>query len=176
MIICGIDPGIATVGFGVIERQGIKTSYINCGIISTPAGERTEKRLWDIFNNMCELIEKYRPDVIAIEELFFSNNQKTAVNVCQARGVILAAAEKYSVCVKEYTPLQVKVAVAGYGKAEKRQIMEMTKIILKLPSVPKPDDAADALALAVTHASVGESKIEKLRESYMQASKKTAGT
>ena len=175
MIVLGIDPGIATVGFGVIQTDGIKSRFINCGIISTPAGERTEKRLLDIFLNMEELIGRYSPDVIAIEELFFNNNQKTAVNVCQARGVILAAAEKQGVPVREYTPLQVKVAVAGYGRAEKKQIMEMTKIILKLPGVPRPDDAADALALAITHASVGASKLGQLRSQAMRASKKTAG-
>ena len=175
MLILGVDPGIATVGFGVIEKVGVRTRYVNCGIISTPAGERTEKRLLDVFNNTCELIERYRPQVMAIEELFFSNNQKTAVNVCQARGVILAAAEKYSVTVREYTPLQVKVAVAGYGKAEKRQIMEMTRMILKLPGGPRPDDAADALALAITHASVGESKLTKLQNANLDPSRKTAG-
>lgn len=175
MVILGIDPGIATVGFGVIEASGPKSRFVNCGIISTPAGERTEKRLFDIFENMAQLIEKYHPDVMAIEELFFNSNQKTAVNVCQARGVILTAAEKYAVPIREYTPLQVKVAVAGYGRAEKRQIMEMTRLILKLPSVPKPDDAADALALAICHASVGASKLGTIRSDFMKASKKTAG-
>ncbi len=175
MIILGIDPGIATVGFGVIRTEGVQNRFVNCGVISTPAGERTEKRLLDIFLNTEELIGRYCPDVIAIEELFFNNNQKTAVNVCQARGVILAAAEKNAIPVREYTPLQVKVAVAGYGRAEKKQIMEMTKLILKLPGVPKPDDAADALALAITHASVGASKLGELRSRAMKASKKTAG-
>lgn len=175
MVILGIDPGIATVGFGVIEAVGVKSRYVNCGVISTPAGERTEKRLWDIFCNVEELISRYRPGVIAIEELFFNNNQKTAVNVCQARGVILAAAEKNAVPVREYTPLQVKSAITGYGRAEKRQIMEMTKLILKLNAVPKPDDAADALALAITHASVGASKLGALQSQSMLASRKTAG-
>ena len=175
MVILGIDPGIATVGFGVIETEVSASRYVACGIISTPAGERIEKRLWEIFEGMGELIGKYRPDALAIEELFFTNNQKTAVNVAQARGVILAAAEKYSVPIAEYTPLQVKVAVAGYGKAPKPQIMEMTKIILHLSEVPRPDDAADALALAITHAAVGASKLGALRNSYLQTSKKTAG-
>ncbi|MBQ9544982.1 MAG: crossover junction endodeoxyribonuclease RuvC [Clostridia bacterium] len=176
MVILGIDPGIATVGFGVVETKNAASRYVNCGVISTPAGERTEKRLWDIFRETGELIERYRPEALAIEELFFTNNQKTAVNVCQARGVILAAAEKFSVPVTEYTPLQVKVAVSGYGKAPKSQIMEMTKIILHLCDVPRPDDAADALALAITHAAIGGSKLGALKNSYLQTSKKTAGS
>ena len=175
MIVLGIDPGIATVGFGVIETDGVHNRFINCGVITTPAGERTEKRLWDIFQNMQELIDRYCPDEIAIEELFFTNNQKTAVNVCQARGVLLAAAEKNRVPVLEYTPLQVKVAVAGYGRAEKHQIMEMTRILLKLPTVPKPDDAADALALAICHGTVGASKLGMVRSQQMNAARKTAG-
>ena len=175
VVILGIDPGIATVGFGVISGNGIRSSFINCGIISTPAGERTEKRLWDIFQNMTELIEKYKPDSIAIEELFFNSNQKTVVNVCQARGVILACAEKHGIPIFEYTPLQVKVAICGYGRAEKRQVQEMTKLQLKLREIPKPDDAADALALAICHATIGASKLGELKTAMLKASKKTAG-
>lgn len=175
MVILGIDPGIATVGFGVVISDGIHSKFVNCGVISTPAGERTEKRLWDIFQNMTELIERYTPDAMAIEELFFNNNQKTAVNVCQARGVILACAEKFRLPIFEYTPLQVKVAVCGYGRAEKRQVQEMTKLQLKLSCIPKPDDAADALALAICHASIGASKLGELKTAMLKASKKTAG-
>ncbi|MEA4831026.1 MAG: crossover junction endodeoxyribonuclease RuvC [Oscillospiraceae bacterium] len=161
MIILGIDPGIATVGFGVIDYCNTKFRFYDCGIVETAAGERVESRLNQVYDGICELIEQYHPNAVAVEELFFNSNQKTAVNVAQARGVILLASEKHGVPLFEYTPLQVKTAVVGYGRAEKHQVMEMTKLILSLPEIPKPDDAADALAIAICHAHCGMSKLSE---------------
>lgn len=152
MLILGIDPGYAIVGFGLIESQGIKQKLVACGAINTPAGVRLSARLWQIANDMEELIRQFKPDALAIEELFFNNNVTTGIGVAQARGVILMTAEKMGLPIYEYNPSQVKMAVVGYGKAEKRQVMDMTKRILGLSSVPKPDDAADAVAIALCHA------------------------
>lgn len=160
MTILGIDPGIATVGYGVIEYEKNKFRIIATGAIETPAGIDVENRLEMIFDDMRELIETYRPDEMSVEELFFNTNQKTAVGVAEARGVILLAARKKGIPIAEYTPLQVKQSVVGYGRAEKKQVQEMVKIILGLPCVPKPDDAADALALAICHAHCGGSRIQ----------------
>ena len=173
MIILGIDPGIATVGYGVISYDRSKMQFIDCGIISTPAGIAVEKRLQMVYDGISTLIAAHRPDCVSIEELFFNTNQKTAVNVCQARGVILLAAEKGGVPIFEYTPLQTKTAVVGYGRAEKKQVMEMTKIILKLDKVPRPDDAADALALAICHAYCGASKLSQVKKPI--AARRTGG-
>lgn len=162
MIIMGIDPGIATVGFGVVSYENTKFRFLDCGVIETPAGMRVEKRLSLLYDGMCELISKYSPDECSVEELFFNSNRKTVINVAQARGVLLLAAERHGIDIYEYTPLQVKNSVVGYGHAEKRQVMEMIKIMLDLPGIPKPDDAADALALAVCHAHAGASKLRRL--------------
>lgn len=152
MIIIGIDPGYAIVGVGVVEYKGNKFRPIEYTAITTPAGMDTVDRLKKIYDEMAMLIDKHKPDAMAIEELFFNSNQKTAINVAQARGVILVAAANKGVPVREYTPLQVKQSVTGYGRADKKQIQEMVKLILHLNVIPKPDDAADALALAICHA------------------------
>lgn len=152
MIIIGIDPGYAIVGVGVVEYKGNKFRPIEYTAITTLAGMNTVDRLKKIYDEMAMLIDKHKPDAMAIEELFFNSNQKTAINVAQARGVILIAAANKGVPVREYTPLQVKQSVTGYGRADKKQIQEMVKLILHLNVIPKPDDAADALALAICHA------------------------
>lgn len=152
MIVLGIDPGIAIVGFGVVDKQGSRLKPVQYGSIVTEAGLRTETRLKQIYDAMTHLIQKYEPDVMAIEKLFFNRNVTTAFTVGQARGVMLLAAEEANVAVAEYTPLQVKQAVVGYGAAEKHQVQEMVKVLLKLKDRPKPDDVADALAVAICHA------------------------
>lgn len=152
MIVLGIDPGIAIVGFGVVQKEGHRLKPLQYGCIVTKAGLRTETRLKQIYDAMTQLMEKYEPDVMAIEQLFFNRNVTTAFTVAQARGVMLLVAEEANVTVAEYTPLQVKQAVVGYGKAEKHQVQEMVKMLLKLKDKPKPDDVADALAIAICHA------------------------
>ncbi len=152
MRILGIDPGYATIGFGLVEAQRAQVCMVTYGAITTPAGLPLSKRLYQIGTDMEELIFQLKPDEIAVEELFFNTNITTGIAVAHGRGVLLYAAEKCGVPLHEYTPSQVKLAVTGYGKAEKRQMMEMTKRLLKLKAVPRPDDAADALALAICHA------------------------
>ena len=152
MRILGIDPGYAIVGFGVLEADRGQARLVRCGAINTPAGVPMPQRLLQIQQDMETLIATFQPDAMAIEELFVNTNVTTGIGVAQARGVILAAAAKLGVEIFEYTPSQVKQAVVGYGKAEKHQVMDMTKRILKLPGVPKPDDAADAVAIALCHA------------------------
>ena len=152
MRILGIDPGIATIGFGLVETNRTEVHMQTYGAITTPAGLPLSKRLLQISMDMEELIVKTKPDAISIEELFFNNNITTGIAVAHGRGVILCAAEKCGIPLFEYTPSQVKLAVTGYGKAQKLQVMDMTKRILKLRAVPRPDDAADALALAICHA------------------------
>ena len=173
MIILGIDPGIATTGFGVCRKEKDRFEYINCGVIETAKGQRVEKRLRHVHDAIVHLIDTYHPDAVAIEELFFYNNQKTVINVAQARGVILLAAEERSVPLYEYTPLQVKQSVVGYGRAEKFQVMEMVRRLLRLPGVPRPDDAADALAIALTHGYRSSNRIAVLQG--VEDSKKTGG-
>lgn len=155
MRILGIDPGYAIVGYGVIDYSNNKFSVLRYGAITTKAGLPFSERLNEIYNDISELIRLSKPHAMAIEKLFFNTNTTTAIEVAEARGVILLAAKQNGVPVFEYTPLQVKSAVTGYGKAEKRQVMEMTKSILGLEKVPKPDDTADALAIAVCHAHTG---------------------
>lgn len=164
MRILGIDPGIATIGFGLVEADRTKASMVTYGAITTPAGLPLSKRLYQIFSDMEELIGQLKPDVISIEELFFNNNITTGIAVAHGRGVILLAAEKCGVPLYEYTPSQVKMAVVGYGKAEKRQVMDMTRRLLNLKVVPRPDDAADALALALCHARSFTSQIPQLND------------
>lgn len=151
MIILGIDPGTATTGFGVIKKEGQKFELVEYGCVLTPAKTPLEDRLETIFEELTVLIRKAKPDYVAVEELFFAANSKTAIAVGQARGVILLAAKKLGLPVAEYTPLQVKMALTGYGRAEKRQIQQMVKAILALDEIPKPDDSADALAIALCH-------------------------
>lgn len=152
MVILGIDPGFAIVGFGVLKTEKGKQTLIQCGAITTPAGQPLPRRLLQISNDLDVLFDTFRPDAMAVEELFFTNNVTTGIGVAQARGVILLAAERHDIDIYEYSPSKVKLAVAGYGKADKKQVMDMTKRLLNLKSVPKPDDAADAVAIALCHA------------------------
>lgn len=161
MLILGIDPGYAIVGFGLVEKAGGQQRLLRCGAINTPAGVPMPARLLQIATDLEELIIQFRPDVLAIEELFFNNNVTTGIGVAQARGVIVMTAEKMRLPIYEYNPSQVKQAVTGYGKAEKHQVMEMTRKLLHLSSVPKPDDAADAVAIALCHARSSTSLLHK---------------
>ena len=152
MIILGIDPGYAIVGFGIIKYDGGRLTVLDFGAITTPAGMEFTERLKCIYDDLSYLLDKYKPDAMAVEKLFFNTNQKTAIDVAQARGVILLAATNHGTECFEYTPLQVKQSVVGYGRAEKKQVQEMTRQLLGLSAVPKPDDTADALAMAICHA------------------------
>ena len=152
MIVLGIDPGVATVGFGIIAETGGTPSPVRYGVISTPAGMRLALRLAQIHDDVAELITTFKPDAIAVEELFFNTNLKTAISVAHGRAAIILAGEKRSVPMFEYTPLQIKKAVAGYGRASKKQVMDMVRRLLSMDSAPQPDDAADALAVAICHA------------------------
>lgn len=152
MIILGVDPGTATTGYGLIRKEGQRHSLVKYGCILTPAKTPLEERLDVIFDELGALIEEFEPEQMAVEELFFANNTKTAIAVGQARGVILLAGKKKNVPVHEYTPLEVKMALTGYGRADKNQIQQMVKALLRLKEIPKPDDAADALAIAICHA------------------------
>ena len=159
MIILGIDPGFAIVGWSVIESVRGNIRPIAFGAITTPAHTDVEERLLMIANDMEALINKYKPEEMAIEELFFNTNTTTGIAVAEARGVILCTAHKLGVKISEYTPLQVKSAVVGYGKAEKHQVISMVTSLLKLPKPPKPDDTADAIAIAICHANCRSSGI-----------------
>ena len=151
MVILGIDPGFAIVGWGVIEFKANTHRPLAFGAITTQAHTDFNDRLKQIYDDTVELLEKSKPDAMAIEKLYFTTNVTTGIQVAQARGVILLAAQQAGVPIYEYTPLQVKTAVTGYGKAHKPQVMEMTRRLLHLKEVPKPDDTADALAIAITH-------------------------
>ena len=151
MVILGIDPGYAIVGWGLVECKNNSFSPLRYGAITTDAEMDFNERLEVIFDDLNEIIEAFKPEAMAIEKLYFATNQKTAIMVAEARGVILLSAKRKGLPIYEYTPLQVKTAVTGYGKAKKPQVMEMTRRLLKLPTVPKPDDTADALAIALTH-------------------------
>ena len=157
MRILGIDPGYATIGFGLIEGERAQYRMVTYGAITTPAGLPLSKRLYQIDRDMEELIGQLKPDVISVEELFFNTNITTGIAVAHARGVLLCAAERCGI------PGQVKMAVTGYGKAEKRQVMDMTKRLLKLAKTPRPDDAADALALALCHARSSTSRLPQIK-------------
>jgi crossover junction endodeoxyribonuclease RuvC len=149
MIILGIDPGTAIVGYGAIKKTNNKLGLIDYGCIKTDSKHNTAQRLKIIDQKLEKLIKKIKPQKIAVEDIFFFKNQKTAISVSQARGVILCQAAKKNLNVFEYTPLQVKQAVSGYGRADKKQVQQMTKLLLNLKKIPKPDDAADALAIAI---------------------------
>ena len=151
-IILGIDPGVATVGFGVIDARGSSNRMLSCGAITTPAHTALSLRLAQIYNDMLELIDTFKPEAISIEELFFNTNITTGIAVAHGRGVIILAGQERGVPMFEYTPLQVKQAITGYGRADKRQMMEMVRRRLNLKAAAKPDDASDALALAICHA------------------------
>lgn len=162
MRILGIDPGYAIVGYGIIDYSCGHFSVVAYGAITTPSGIPFSERLKSIYDDLMFLIDKYKPDDLAIEKLYFNTNTTTAIDVAQARGVIVLASQLGGLDINEYTPLQVKQSVTGYGRAEKHQVMEMTKSLLNLKAVPKPDDTADALALAICHAHYSGSKFAKL--------------
>ncbi|HOQ08049.1 MAG TPA: crossover junction endodeoxyribonuclease RuvC [Clostridiales bacterium] len=151
MVIMGIDPGFAITGYGIVKYEGNRFSPIRYGVVLTDAGEPFAQRLLKLDSEISAIIEMYRPDAVAVEELFFNKNIKTAITAAHGRGISLAAAARCGVGVFEYTPLQVKQAVVGYGRADKVQVQQMVKAILNLPEIPKPDDAADALAIAICH-------------------------
>ena len=165
MIILGIDPGYAIVGWGVVQYDNYKFKALDYGAITTQAGTPFEQRLLAVYQGVEEIIRRYRPQVLSIEKLYFGTNHTTAIDVAQARGVTLLAAAQGGLPIYEYTPMQVKQAVTGYGKAEKKQMMEMTRLLLGLSAVPKPDDTADALAMAICH---GHCSGSKLKELYAQ--------
>ncbi|MFI3128874.1 MAG: crossover junction endodeoxyribonuclease RuvC [Bacillota bacterium] len=151
MIILGIDPGLASVGYGVIETNGSNQKCVDYGVIYTPKEESLPQRLAMIERGMNALIDKFQPDEIALEELFFVKNITNGIAVAHARGVVVLTAIKKLGTLYEYTPLQVKQAITGYGRADKKQMQQMVKVLLKLKDIPKPDDAADGLAIAITH-------------------------
>ena len=157
MLVLGIDPGYAIVGFGAVKYEGCNFRAVEYGSIVTSSNEIFERRLEIIYDRLCEILERNKPDAVSIEKLYYKNNAKTVIGVAEARGVVLLACKKAGVNVFEYTPLQVKQAVTGYGKAEKLQVQEMTRRFLHLPTIPKPDDTADALAVAICHCQAGGS-------------------
>lgn len=165
MRIVGIDPGYAIVGYGAVDFAGNNFKTVAYGAVTTPAKMPFDQRLLAIDKELTEFYARVRPDAVAVEKLFFNSNQKTAIDVAQARGVIVVAAVRAGIPVFEYTPLQVKMAVVGYGRAEKKQVMEMTRIILGLDQVPKPDDTADALAIAICHAHTAASQMGQIYQS-----------
>lgn len=162
MRILGIDPGYATIGWGVLEFDNVRFNVVKYGAVTTSPDTKFDKRLCEIYEDLSVILEKFRPDCMSIEKLFFNSNITTGIDVAQARGVIMLAAAQKNVRIYEYTPLQVKVAVTGYGAAEKHQVQEMTKNILRLKALPKPDDTADALALAITHGHTGGSRLNEI--------------
>lgn len=151
MVIFGIDPGYAIVGCGVVRYERNNFSLMGYGAVTTDKDMPFNQRLKKIYDDITELLQRFRPDAVSIERLYFNTNQKTAIDVAQARGVIVLAVQQAGVPIFEYTPLQVKQSIVGYGRAEKQQVQEMTRMLLHLDKIPKPDDAADALALAICH-------------------------
>lgn len=162
MIILGIDPGYAIVGWGIIDYTANRFSVIDYGAVTTEAKTPFNERLEAVYDGVEGIIKRYNPSALAIEKLFYNTNAKTVIDVAQARGVINLAAVKNGVPIFEYTPLQVKQSVVGYGRAEKKQVQEMTRVILKLEKIPKPDDTADALAMAICHAHASGSLMGRL--------------
>jgi len=163
MRIIGIDPGYAIVGYGIIDYNSNHFSVVNYGAVTTKAHTPFDSRLSTIYDGLTQLISMYKPDAMSIEKLFFNTNTTTAIDVAQARGVIVLAAAQGGLDIAEYTPLQVKQSVVGYGRAEKKQVQEMTRLMLNLKTVPKPDDTADALALAICHAHSAGSMLGRIR-------------
>jgi crossover junction endodeoxyribonuclease RuvC len=159
VLILGIDPGLAIVGWGVLDFQNTRFRTVAYGSIQTPAGMETSRRLLGIYRELTAIIEQYHPEQMAIEELFFTKNITTGIRVAEARGVVLLCGEQAGLPLSEYTPMQVKQAVAGYGLADKKQVIQMVTKILHLPAPPKPDDTADALAIAICHAHSGCSRL-----------------
>jgi crossover junction endodeoxyribonuclease RuvC len=164
MRILGIDPGYGITGFGLIEAERGNAKLVGCGAITTPAGMDFSARLEIIYDDMCRLLEQTKPDAVAIEELFFGQNVTTGIGVAQSRGVILLAIRQAGLAVTSYKPMQVKQAVVGYGNATKHQVQDMTKRLLHLEQLPKPDDAADAIAIALCHARSSTSLLARLQK------------
>lgn len=162
MIICGVDPGYATVGVAFLKYFQNKFTFLEAGVIVTKPETEYFLRLEEIYDSLTELLDKHKPDACAIEQLFFNSNTTTAMKVAESRGAMILAMQKAKIPIFEHTPLQVKQAVTGYGKATKAQVMEMTRAILNLPEIPKPDDAADACAVAIAQAHSGSSLLSKL--------------
>lgn len=162
MRIFGIDPGYAIIGWGVLDYKGNKFSVVDYGAITTQAKTPFPLRLQMIYTDMIGLFDTYHPEVMSMEKLFYNNNAKTVIDVAQARGVITLSAQQKNVPIFEYTPLQVKQSVVGYGRAEKKQVQEMTRLILNLEKIPKPDDTADALAMAICHGHASGSLLGRL--------------
>ena len=158
----GIDPGYAIVGWGVVDYGGNRFTPVDFGAVTTDAGRPFEERLAAVYDGVCGVIHRTRPQVLTIEKLFYQHNQTTVIGVAEARGVILLAAAQAGLPVYEYTPMQVKQAVTGYGKAVKKQVQEMTRILLHLPAVPKPDDTADALSMAITFCHTSANQLTRL--------------
>lgn len=159
MRVLGIDPGYAIVGYGVVDYEKQRFAPVEYGAVTTQAGVLFEERLLQVYRGIGEVIDRTQPEAVSIEQLFYYHNQTTVIYVAEARGVILLAAHKRNIPVYEYTPMQVKQAVTGYGKAVKKQVQEMTRRVLKLQEIPKPDDTADALAMAVCHAHCAHSQL-----------------
>lgn len=153
MRILGIDPGTGILGFGVIDVQGHQAQVVDAGVIRTPVKEDDAVRLLTIYEELTDIIASTKPSIMSVEKLFFARNVTTAMTVAQARGVVLLCGQQAGLTLFEYTPMQIKQAITGYGKADKKQMQEMVRVLLKLKEIPKPDDAADALAAALTHAS-----------------------
>lgn len=161
MIILGIDPGYAIVGWGVIRFERGRFLPVDFGAVITPAGMPFNRRLEIIYEELTAILQKHKPDAAAVEKLYFQSNKTTAIDVAQARGVTMLALQKQRVPAFEYTPMQVKCAVTGFGQAHKPQVMEMTRRLLRLKAVPKPDDTADALAIAICHAQYGGTAVKQ---------------
>ena len=162
MRVLGIDPGYAIVGWGVVEYNGVQFTPVDFGAVCTQAGLPFEQRLQQVYDGVKEVCTRYSPEALAIEKLYFQHNQTTVIGVAEARGVILLAAAQCGVPIYEYTPMQVKQSLTGYGKALKKQMQEMVRIMLHLKAAPKPDDTADALAMAITHCHCSRSSIQRL--------------
>jgi len=163
MRVLGIDPGTAIVGFGIIDYKDKKFDLIDYGCIYTDKDMEMPKRIMKIYEDLDILIKKYKPDFVAIEELFYFKNNKTVISVSQARGVMLLCAQQHEIPISEYTPLQVKIGITGYGRAEKKQVQIMVQKLLNLREIPKPDDAADAIAIAITHINSSTSLLANVR-------------
>ena len=164
MVILGIDPGYAIVGYGVLEYRNNRFTVLDYGAITTEAHTPFPERLEKIYRDLCALMARFHPQAMSIEKLFYNTNAKTVIDVAQARGVTVLAAQQNGVEIFEYTPLQVKQSVVGYGRAEKKQVQEMTRIILHLEKIPKPDDTADALAMAICHGHASGSLMGRLKQ------------
>ncbi|MBQ8646970.1 MAG: crossover junction endodeoxyribonuclease RuvC [Oscillospiraceae bacterium] len=162
MRVLGIDPGYAIVGWGVLDHQGNRFTPVGYGAVTTQAGEPLEQRLAQVYDGVCQVMDTYKPEALSIEKLFYQHNQTTVIGVAEARGVILLAAAQRGIPIAEYTPMQVKQSVSGYGMAQKKQVQEMVRILLHLDKVPKPDDTADALAMAITHCHCSRSALSRL--------------